>query len=85
MREAVDELFVELQPLIRGRGLGGYRGVDQPSPDDPVTLAVLANYLPSAETVLVRFLQVTDHGGDLERETRLELATPTLARSCSTN
>jgi len=81
VREAVDDLFVEPQPLIRGRGLGGYRGVDQPSPDDPATLAVLANCLPSAETVLVRLLQVSDADRDLERETRLELATPTLART----
>jgi hypothetical protein len=32
-----------------------------------------------------KMMQLSDFRGVLERETRLELATPTLARSCSTN
>jgi hypothetical protein len=43
VRESIDDLFVDLQPLIAGRGLGGCRGVDQPSPDDPATPAVPGN------------------------------------------
>jgi hypothetical protein len=79
-RQAVNELFTQIQPLIRGRSLGGYRGVDQPLRDDPANLLALATCYPRAKTALVWFLQVPDLYRDLERETRLELATPTLAR-----
>jgi hypothetical protein len=59
---------------------GQYRKAkdDQPQPDFKTAGEALASYLPGSATRLCNFL-------NLERETRLELATPTLARSCSTN
>ncbi len=78
--EGVELLFAALSDRV-ARPFAGHQRIDQPLPDDHVCAQVLANYLPSREsgrTELCNFLNV-------ERETRLELATPTLARLCSTN
>ena len=67
VRQAIDDLFVDLQPLVMGRGLGGYGGVDQPNQDDPATLVVLDNCLASAVTGLRKFL---NFGAGNETRTR---------------
>jgi integrase len=78
--EGIELLFNALSEMV-ARPFAGHQRVDQPHPEDPVCAAPLAKCLPtlqSGRTELCNFL-------NLERETRLELATPTLARSCSTN
>jgi hypothetical protein len=75
--DRIESLYAALAVLVK-RPFKGRELVDQPQPDFASAGSALANYLPSADTRFCNFL-------NLERETRLELATPTLARSCSTN
>jgi hypothetical protein len=75
--DGIEALYAALAVLVK-KPFKGRELVDQPEPNYAFAGEVLANYLPSPETRLCNFL-------NLERETRLELATPTLARSCSTN
>lgn len=72
--EGIEALFQALGSMIR-RPFKGQELVDQPKPEDPDFWPPLATYLPTALTGLRNYL-------NLERETRLELATPTLARQC---
>ena len=75
--EGIESLYAARAVLVK-RPFKGRELVDQPQPDSEIAGEALANYLPSPDTRFCNFL-------NLERETRLELATPTLARSCSTN
>jgi len=78
--EGIELLFAALSDRV-ALTFAGYERIDQPLPDDPFCAQLLAKYLPSGNagrTELCNHL-------NLERETRLELATPTLARLCSTN
>jgi integrase len=75
--DGIESLYAALAVLVK-RPFKGRDLVDQPQPDFANEGSALANYLPSSDTRFCNFL-------NLERETRLELATPTLARSCSTN
>ena len=77
MTEGIESLYAALAVLVK-RPFKGRELIDQPQPDFETAGEALANYLPSSATRFCNFL-------NLERETRLELATPTLARSCSTN
>jgi len=77
--EGIELLFDALNELT-AQPFAGRERIDQPHPDDPKQ----GNYLPSTcqvfgkgRTELCNFL-------NLERETRLELATPTLARLSKT-
>jgi hypothetical protein len=75
--DGIESLYAALAVLVK-RPFKGRELVDQPQPDCASEGSALANYLPSSDTRFCNLL-------NLERETRLELATPTLARSCSTN
>jgi hypothetical protein len=75
--EGIESLYAALAVLVK-RPFKGRELVDQPQPDFASEGSAVANYLPGSDTRFCNFL-------NLERETRLELATPTLARSCSTN
>jgi hypothetical protein len=75
--EGIEALFRALGEVVE-RPFKGLEGADQPSPDDPFPELLRAKYVPTQHTHFCNVL-------NLERETRLELATPTLARSCSTN
>jgi hypothetical protein len=75
--EGTEALFDALSPLVK-RPFKGRELVDQPSPDAPIYESLRGTCVATKVTGLRNFL-------NLERETRLELATPTLARSCSTN
>jgi hypothetical protein len=82
--EGIELLFDALNELT-AQPFAGRERIDQPNPNDPKTDPKQGNYSPSTcqvfgngRTELCNFL-------NLERETRLELATPTLARLCSTN
>ena len=70
--EGIEALYAALSELMcrpfRGREL-----TDQPTP-------VRVSSVEVESTALARFVQHDEITGDLERETRLELATPTLAR-----
>ena len=70
--DGVEALFEAVGALVsrpfKGREMG-----DQPAPDDPVSGALRAQCVPTSEASSAKCL-------NLERETRLELATPTLAR-----
>jgi hypothetical protein len=82
--QGIEALYDALSETVR-RPFKGRELIEQPRPEDLDWPTVLAKYLPSAVTALVTLSQVSESKGGLERETRLELATPTLARSCSTN
>jgi integrase len=75
--EGIESLFDALSELVK-RPFKGRELVDQPDPNGPECVALRANCVRTSTTVFCNLL-------NLERETRLELATPTLARSCSTN
>ncbi len=75
--EAIEELYAALADMVK-RPFKGRELVDQPAP-------VHVQCMDIVSTALVRFSQNAENNEVLERETRLELATPTLARSCSTN
>jgi integrase len=75
--EGIESLFDALSELVK-RPFKGRELVDQPEANGPEYVALRANCVPTSTTVFCNLL-------NLERETRLELATPTLARSCSTN
>jgi len=70
--DGIEALYDALAGMIR-RPFKGRELVEQPKPEDPDFPSSLATYLPSEVTCLRNLLK-------LERETRLELATPTLAR-----
>jgi hypothetical protein len=68
VREAVNELFEALQPLMKCRSLGGYRAEDQPTPDDPaVASTLLAKCYPTGVTALRNLLNI---GAGNETRTR---------------
>ena len=71
--DGIEALCAALAVLVK-RPFQGRELVDQPEPNYAFEGAALANYLPSSDTRICNFL-------NLERETRLELATPTLASS----
>src|SRR5205085_2929265 len=75
--DGIEALYAALAVLVK-RPFKVRELVDQPQPDCANEASALANYLPSSDTRVCNFL-------NLERETRLELATSTLARSCYTN
>src|SRR5213082_1833088 len=77
-RDGRDRIALRSACRTGEKTLQGRELVDQPRPDCANEGSALANYLPSSDTRFCNLL-------NLERETRLELATPTLARSCSTN
>jgi len=70
--EGVEALYSALSERVT-RCFRGREFVDQPGPDDDLSRSARDNCVASAETRICNFLI-------LERETRLELATPTLAR-----
>ena len=75
--DGIEALFDEISKLMK-RPLKGRDLEDQPDPDGPASRRLRDNCVTASGTHLCNLL-------NLERETRLELATPTLARSCSTN
>ncbi len=75
--EGIEALFRALGEFVE-QPFKGLEWTDQPPPDDPFSGLLRAKCVPTQHTHLCNLL-------NLERETRLELATPTLARSCSTN
>jgi len=75
--DAVEALFDELAARVT-RAFCGREIVDQPGPEDPVARAMRGKCVATLEARSAMCL-------NLERETRLELATSTLARLRSTN
>jgi integrase len=75
--DGIEALFDEISGLMK-RPLKGRALEDQPDPESPISRRLRDTCVTPAATHLCNLL-------NLERETRLELATPTLARSCSTN
>ena len=73
--EGIELLFAALSDLI-ARPFAGRERVDQPHPDEAMCLALRANCVPSLNSGRTELCKLLN----LERETRLELATPTLAR-----
>ncbi len=78
--EGIELLFDALNERT-ARAFAGRELIDQPDPNDPNE----AKYLPSTCQVFGNGRTELCNLLNLERETRLELATPTLARLCSTN
>jgi Phage integrase family len=74
--EGIELLFTALSDRV-ARPFAGHERVDQPHPDDPDCAALLAKCLPTLQSGRTELCNCLN----LERETRLELATPTLARS----
>ena len=69
----IEALFDELSTLMKWP-LKGRNLEDQPDPDGPISRGLRDNCVTASATHLCNLL-------NLERETRLELATPTLASS----
>lgn len=70
--DGVEALFDELAGHV-ARAFKGREVIDQPGPDDPVACALRGRCVATLEAMSSKCL-------NLERETRLELATSTLAR-----
>ena len=75
--DGIEAMYDALSQLVT-RPFKGHTRIDQPTPGDAVSTLLRGSCVEVKRTALRNLL-------NLERETRLELATPTLARSCSTN
>jgi hypothetical protein len=73
--EGIELLFTALSDRV-ARPFAGHERVDQAHPDDLDCAALLAKCLPTLQSGRTELRNCLN----LERETRLELATPTLAR-----
>jgi hypothetical protein len=71
--EVIEQLYADLTELLK-RPFKGMEKEHQPLPGDAFSSQVRAKYVPSSE-------EGPDNALNVERETRLELATPTLARA----
>ena len=71
--EGVEALFRALSEFV-ARPFKGLERVDHPAPEDPFSGLLRAKCVPTSDTHLCSLL-------NLERETRLELATPDLGKT----
>jgi hypothetical protein len=84
VKDGLEALFDALRPLLK-RPFAGTLTEDQPLPDADTGSHRVLKVIQRGKCVSSGEVRDTQVIEVMERETRLELATPTLARSCSTN